>query len=138
MRAVRIVAVAPPVHDHPRLLQSIEEFAVEQFIPQFCSVIPSFRQASGTALPLPRSISMVRSCPIISSAVYRFRAMRPPFAGRNPNSRSDLVYRGQVTLVITRWTTDQRSRRVEPAGLNRSTRTDRASISYRSPPLSTV
>jgi hypothetical protein len=28
--------------------------------------------------------------------VYRFRAMRPPFAGRNPNSRSDLVYRGQV------------------------------------------
>jgi hypothetical protein len=31
--------------------------------------------------------------------VYRFRAMRPPFAGRNPNSRSDLVYRGQVSLV---------------------------------------
>jgi hypothetical protein len=29
--------------------------------------------------------------------VYRFRAMLPPFVGWNPNSRSDLVYRGQVT-----------------------------------------
>src|SRR5262249_31216228 len=37
-----------------------------------------------------------RSCPIISSAVYRFRAMLPPFASRNPHSRSDLVNRGQV------------------------------------------
>jgi hypothetical protein len=32
--------------------------------------------------------------------VYRFRAMRPPFAGRNPNSRSDLVYRGQVSTLL--------------------------------------
>ncbi len=35
-----------------------------------------------------------------ASAVYRFRAMLPPFAGRNPNSRSDLVYRGQVKVTI--------------------------------------
>ena len=99
MRAVRIVALAPPFHDHPRLLQRVEEFAVEQFIPQFCSVIPSFRQASTTASPLPSSISMVRNCPMISSAVYRFRAMPPPFAGRKLNSRSGLVYRGQVSLA---------------------------------------
>ena len=39
---------------------------------------------------------------------------------------------------LSRWTTDQRSRRVAPAGTNRSTRTDRASTSYRSPPFSTV
>ena len=35
MRAVRIVALAPTFHDHPRLVQRVEEFAVEQFIPQF-------------------------------------------------------------------------------------------------------
>src|SRR5262249_42189135 len=36
---------------------------------------------------------------MISSAVYRFRAMLPPFAGRNLNSRSGLVYRGQVNSI---------------------------------------
>src|SRR5215510_7957059 len=41
---------------------------------------------------------MVRSCPIISSAVYRFRAMLPPFAGRNLNSRTGLVYRGRSMM----------------------------------------
>ena len=39
---------------------------------------------------------MVRKCPMISSAVYRFRAMPPPFVGWNPNSRLDLVYRRQI------------------------------------------
>ena len=100
MRALRVVAVAPSFHDHPRLVQRIEEFAVEQFIPQFCSVIPSLRQASTTASPLPNSISMVRNCPMISSVVYRLRAMLPPVAGRDPNSRSGLVYRGQVNLIV--------------------------------------
>jgi hypothetical protein len=38
--------------------------------------------------------------------VYRFRAMRPPFAGRNPNSRSDLVYRGQVNPGTTQHAQD--------------------------------
>jgi len=102
MRALRVVAVAPSFHDHPRLVQRIEEFAVEQFIPQFCSVIPSLRQASTTPSPLPNSISMVRNCPMISSAVYRLRAMLPPFAGRNLNSRSGLVYRGQITQQAVR------------------------------------
>jgi hypothetical protein len=37
---------------------------------------------------------------MISSAVYRFRAIPPPFVGWNPNSRSDLVYRGQVTIEL--------------------------------------
>jgi hypothetical protein len=96
MWAVPVVALTPTFHDHLRLVQRIEEFAVEQFIPQFCSVIPSLRQASTTASPLPSSISMVHNCPMISSAVYRFRAMPPPFAGRKLNSRSGLVYRGQV------------------------------------------
>ena len=40
---------------------------------------------------------MVRNCPMISSAVYRLGAIPPPFAGRNLNSRSGLVYRGQVS-----------------------------------------
>ncbi len=60
MRTLRVVALAPSFHDHPRLVQRVEEFAVEQLIPQLCSVMPSFRQVSGTALPLPSSISTVR------------------------------------------------------------------------------
>ena len=60
MRAVRVVALAPPFHDHSGLVQRIEEFAVEQFIPQFCSVIPSFRQASAIPNPLP-SFNLNRS-----------------------------------------------------------------------------
>jgi hypothetical protein len=35
MWSLRVVALAPTIHDHPRLVQRIEEFAVEQFIPQF-------------------------------------------------------------------------------------------------------
>jgi hypothetical protein len=35
MRSLRIVALAPTFHDHPRLVQHIEELAVEQFVPQF-------------------------------------------------------------------------------------------------------
>src|SRR5207247_10988365 len=42
--------------------------------------------------PLPSSISMVCNCPMIASAVYRVRAMLPPFVSWNPNSRPDLVY----------------------------------------------
>src|SRR5713101_3668383 len=58
--------------------------------------MPSFRQASAIPIPLPASISMVRRWQMISSAVYRVRAMPPPFGGWEPNSRPDLVYRGQV------------------------------------------
>jgi hypothetical protein len=96
MRTLRVVALAPPFHNHPRLLQRVEEFAVEQFIPQFCSVIPNFRQTSAIPNPLLISISIVRRWPMISSAVYRFRAIPSPFVGWNPHSRSNLVYRGQV------------------------------------------
>ena len=35
MRSLPIVALAPTFHDHPRLVQHIEEFAVEQFVPRF-------------------------------------------------------------------------------------------------------
>ncbi len=35
MWSLRVVALAPTFHDHPRLVQRREEFAVEQFIPQF-------------------------------------------------------------------------------------------------------
>ena len=99
MRAVRIVALAPTFHDDPRLLQRVEEFAVEQFVSQFYSVILNLRQASAIPRPLPISISIVRRCPLISSALYRFRAMTRPSVGWNPNSRLDLVNRGQVNPI---------------------------------------
>ena len=100
MRAVCIVVTSPALDEDLGFVQRIEEFPVQQFISQFCSVMLSLRHASTTANPLPNSISMVRKCPMISSAVYRFRAMPPPFVGWNPNSRLDLVYRGQITVTF--------------------------------------
>ena len=96
MRALRVVLTAPAFDEDLGFLQRIEEFPVQELIPQLCSVMLSLRHASTTPSPLPSSISMVRNCPMISSAVYRFRAMPPPFAGRKRNSRSGLVYRGPV------------------------------------------
>ena len=58
MWSVRVVALAPTFHDHLCHVQRIEEFAVEQFIPQFSSVIPSFRQASTTEAHNPPSFSI--------------------------------------------------------------------------------
>jgi hypothetical protein len=96
MRALRVVLTAPALDEDLGFVQRIEEFSVQQLIPQLCSVMPSFRQASAIPIPLPASISTVRKWQMISSAVYRVRAMPPPFVGWNPNSRPDLVYRGQV------------------------------------------
>ncbi len=93
-----VVALPPAFHEHLRFLQGIKRFSVQQLIPQFCSVMLSLRQASAMPSPLPVSSSIVRRCPMISSAVYRFRAMPPPSVGWNSNSRLDLVYRRQVTL----------------------------------------
>jgi hypothetical protein len=97
MRAVSIVMTSPAFDEDVGFVQRIEEFPVQHFISQFCSMMLNLRQASTTANPLPISISMVRRCLMISSAVYRFRAMPPPSVGWNPHSRSDLVYRGQVS-----------------------------------------
>jgi hypothetical protein len=68
----------------------------------------SFRQASAIPIPLPASISTVRRWQMISSSVYRVRAMPPPFVGWNPNSKPDLVYRGQVAAR------DKRKRLMHP------------------------
>jgi hypothetical protein len=97
MRALRVVLTAPAFDEDLGFVQRIEEFPVQQLTTQFCSVIPDFRQTSAMPRPLPVAISGVRRCPMIASVVYRFRAMPPPFVDWNPNSRSDLVYRGQVS-----------------------------------------
>jgi hypothetical protein len=75
MWTVRIIVTSPAFHEDLGFVQRIEEFPIQQLISQFCSVIPNFRQTSAIPNPLPVSISIVRRCPMISSAVYRFRAM---------------------------------------------------------------
>jgi hypothetical protein len=97
MRALRVVLTAPAIDEDLGFVPHIEEFPVQQLISQLCSVMSSFRQASAISIPLPASISTVRRWQMISSAVYRVRAMPPPFVGWNANSRPDLVYRGQVS-----------------------------------------
>jgi hypothetical protein len=49
---------------------------------------------------------------MISSALYRFRAMPLPFVGWNSNSRLDLGYRGQVNLAAASVTFDEMSVRL--------------------------
>jgi hypothetical protein len=102
MRALRVVLTAPALDEDLGFVQRIKEFPVQQLIPYVCSVMPSFRQASAILIPLPASISMVRRWQMISSAVYRVRAMLPPFVGWNPHSIPDMVYRGQVTPAFLR------------------------------------
>jgi hypothetical protein len=65
----------PSFDDDLGFFQRVEQLPVEKLIAYVCSVIPSFRQASSTASPLPVSSSIVRRCWIISSGVYRFLGM---------------------------------------------------------------
>jgi hypothetical protein len=82
MRALRVVLKAPAFDEDLSFVQRVEEFPVQQLIPYVYSVRPSFRQASAIPIPLPASISTVRRWQMISSAVYRVRAMPPPFVSR--------------------------------------------------------
>jgi hypothetical protein len=68
--------VSPPAFRQDlRFLERVEQLAIQKLRPHLCSVIPSFRQASGTARPVPVSSSTVRRCCRISSGVYRFLGM---------------------------------------------------------------
>ena len=63
-------------------------------------MIPSFRQASSTASPLPVSSSLVRRCWIISSGVYRFLGMMlTSWVAVQSNIRSGPDFPGQVTGI---------------------------------------
>src|SRR5262249_16246276 len=75
VRTERVVVSSPAFDDDLGFFQRVEQFPVEKLIAQLCSVMPSFRQESSTARPLPVSSSTVRRCLIISSDVYRFLGM---------------------------------------------------------------
>ena len=88
----------PAFRQDLRFFERVEQLAVEKLRQHLCSVIPSFRQASSTARPLPVSTSIVRRCCRISSGVYRFLgiAVTSLFAVQ-PNIHTGPVWPGQVT-----------------------------------------
>ena len=69
MRAYGIVVLAPLLDQHLRLSERVEHFAVQQLVPELCSVTPMERAASATALPCAVSTSTWRSLATISSGV---------------------------------------------------------------------
>jgi hypothetical protein len=65
----------PAFRQDLRFLERVEHLAVQKLCPHLCSVMPSLRQASTTARPLPVSSPTVRKCTRISAGVYRFLGM---------------------------------------------------------------
>src|SRR5262249_52783049 len=62
VRTDRFVVNPPAFDDDLGFFQRVEQFPVEKLIARLCSVMPSFRQESSTARPLPLSSSTVRRC----------------------------------------------------------------------------
>ena len=87
MWAVPIVVTSPAFDEDLGFVPRIEACPIQPFISQCCSVTPSWRQASAIPRPFPISISTVRRGPMISAAVYRFRAIPPPFVSRRSSLR---------------------------------------------------
>src|SRR5262249_16612561 len=56
-RTDRVVVFPPAFDDDLGFFQRVEQFPVEMLIAHLCSVMPSFRQESNTARPLPLSSS---------------------------------------------------------------------------------
>jgi hypothetical protein len=65
--------VLPPLLDHDLcFFQAVEDFAVQQFIAEFCCDISAARQASGAGLPCAIDTSIWRSSVTICSALNLF------------------------------------------------------------------
>ena len=62
VRTDRVVVNPPAFDDDLGFFQRVEQFPGEKLIAHLCSVMPSFRQESSTARPLPLSSSTVRRC----------------------------------------------------------------------------
>src|SRR5215212_9463655 len=85
------VVVPAPALDHDlRLLERIEDLAVEQLVPELTCVTPIERIASATGRPCAVSTSTCRSLATISSGLCLFRDIDPSsFGSREPYLRED-------------------------------------------------
>ena len=72
VRSDRVVVLSPLLDDALCFLQTIEDFAVGQFIAKTCCDIPASRQASGAVLPCAINTSIWRSAVTICSALNLF------------------------------------------------------------------
>jgi hypothetical protein len=67
--------LAPLADDDLGFFQAIEDFAVEQFVPQLCSEMPASRHAICLDFPRPIATSIWRSNVAICAALNRFFGM---------------------------------------------------------------
>ena len=73
MRTFGVNVSAPHLDDHLCFLETAEEFAVEAFVQELCSVVPASLQATEIVLPWACNTSIWRSFVTICSAASLFR-----------------------------------------------------------------
>ncbi len=95
------VVVPAPALDHDlRLLERIDDLAVEQLVPELTSVTPIERIASATGRPCAVSTSTCRSLATISSGLCLFLDIDPSsFGSREPYLREDHFSGGRPGAV---------------------------------------
>ena len=75
MRTFGGVVDAPFLNDHLRFFEAVEDFTIQTFIPEFCSVVPASLLATAIVLPCACSTSIWRSFLTICSAASLFLAI---------------------------------------------------------------
>ena len=73
--AFGVVVDAPFIDDHLGFLETVEDLAIEAFIPELCSVVPASLQATAIVLPWACNASIWRSFVTICSAASLFLAI---------------------------------------------------------------
>jgi hypothetical protein len=94
--------VPTPALDHDlRLLERIEDLAVEQLVPELTCVTPIERIASATVRPCAVSTSTCRSLATISSGLCLFLDIDPSSSWLRAIPQGGPLLRGQTKMVGT-------------------------------------
>ena len=75
MRTFGVVVDAPFLDDHLGFLETVEDLAIEAFIPELCSVVPASLQARAIVLPEGCNTLIWQSFITICSAASLFLAI---------------------------------------------------------------
>jgi hypothetical protein len=93
------IVVAPPAFDHNlSLLEGVEDFALEQFVPELTSVTPICRMASATVRACAVRTSACRSFATISAAVCLFLLLLSSSIRLKAIHQGGPLLRGQTTV----------------------------------------
>jgi len=80
-----VVVAAPLLDQNLSLLETVEDLAVQELVPELCSDIPMRRQISPTVFPCASSTSASRRRWMICSNENRFLDICLPPSSQDPN-----------------------------------------------------